>query len=287
MIYTCPMHPQIEQNKPGNCPICGMTLEPKNIVAGNDEENTELRDMTRRFRIGAALSVPVLILAMWHIVPSAPRWVEGDLSRWAQFILSTPVVLWAGWPFFQRGWQSIVNRSLNMFTLIALGVGAAYFYSAVVMLLPQIFPPSFAAHGNIGVYFEAAAVIIVLVLLGQVLELRARSRTGSAIRALLALAPSVAHRIDDGGEEDVPLAAIAKGDRLCVRPGEKVPVDGRVIDGRTSVDESMLTGESMPVSKTNGDRVTGGTVNQTGSIVMEAERVGSETVLSQIVDMVA
>ena len=285
-IYTCPMHPQIEQNKPGNCPICGMTLEPKNIVAGNDEENTELRDMTRRFRIGAALSVPVLILAMWHIVPSAPRWVEGDLSRWAQFILSTPVVLWCGWPFFQRGWQSIVNRSLNMFTLIAIGVGAAYFYSAAVMLLPQIFPPSFVAHGKIGIYFEAAATITVLVLLGQVLELRARSKTDNAIRALLDLAPNTARVIRDGEERDVPLDDVLKGDRLRIRPGEKVPVDGRVIEGRTSIDESMITGEPMPVGKTKGDRVTGGTVNQTGTMVIEAERVGSETVLSQIVEMV-
>src|SRR5947199_4172704 len=225
MIYTCPMHPQIEQNKPGDCPICGMTLEPKNIVAGNDEENTELRDMTRRFRIGAALSVPVLILAMWHIVPSAPRWVAGDLSRGAQLILSTPVVLWAGWPFFQRGWQSIVNRSLNMFTLIAIGVGAAYFYSAAVILLPQIFPPSFAAHGKIGIYFEAAAIITVLVLLGQMLELRARSKTGSAIRALLDLAPNTARVVRDGEERDVPLHEVQRGDHLRVRPGEKVPVD--------------------------------------------------------------
>jgi P-type Cu+ transporter len=287
VVYTCPMHPQIEQDRPGNCPICGMALEPKNVGAEGEADNAELRDMTRRFWIATALSAPVFILTMWHMLPSAPQWVEGDLSRWTQLILSAPVVLWAGWPFFQRGWRSIVNRSLNMFTLIALGVGAAYFYSAVVMLLPNVFPPSFAAHGKIGVYFEAAAIITVLILLGQVLELRARSRTGSAIRALLDLAPNTARLVRAGAEEDVPLDRVQKGDRLRVRPGEKVPVDGRVIDGRTSVDESMITGESMPVEKNTGDRVTGGTVNQTGSIVIEAERVGSETVLSQIVEMVA
>ncbi len=243
--------------------------------------------MTRRLWIGAALSLPVFVLAMWHLFPSSPGWVQGDLSRWAQFILSTPVVLWAGWPFFKRGWQSIRNRSLNMFTLIAIGVGAAYFFSATVMLLPGIFPPSFEAHGKVGVYFEAAAVITVLVLLGQVLEGRARSRTGNAIRALLDLAPNTARLVRDGEERDVPLDQIEKGDRLRVRPGEKVPVDGRVLEGRTSIDESMITGEPMPVTKSADDRVTGGTVNQTGSLVIEAERVGSDTVLSQIVEMVA
>ena len=281
------MHPAIEQDHPGNCPICGMSLEPKGVVPESEGENAELRDMTRRFWIGAVLSAPVFVLGMWHLLPSAPHWVEGDLSRWAQFILSTPVVFWCGWPFFQRGWQSIVNRSLNMFTLIATGIGAAYFYSAVVMLLPQIFPPSFASHGKIGVYFESAAIITVLVLLGQVLELRARSRTGSAIRALLDLAPNTARLVRDGEERDVSLDQVQRGDHLRVRPGEKVPVDGRVIDGRTSIDESMITGEPMPVEKTTGDRVTGATVNQTGSIVIQAERVGSETVLSQIVEMVA
>ncbi|HVI82104.1 MAG TPA: copper-translocating P-type ATPase, partial [Chthoniobacterales bacterium] len=249
--------------------------------------NAELHDMTHRFWIGVVLSAPVFALAMAHIFPNAPHWVQGDFSRWTQFILSSPVVLWCGWPFFQRGWQSILNRSLNMFTLIALGVGVAYFYSAIVMLLPQLFPPSFAAHGKIGIYFEAAAIITVLVLLGQVLELRARSRTGSAIRALLDLAPKVAHVVHNGHEEDVDLASVAKGDRLRIRPGEKVPVDGRVIDGRTNIDESMITGESMPMQKATGDRVTGGTVNQTGSIIIQAERVGAETVLSQIVSMVA
>ena len=286
-IYTCPMHPQIEQDHPGDCPICGMTLEPKNIVAGGEEENSELRDMTRRLWIGGTLSLPVFILAMWHLFPTAAEWVQGDTSRWVQFILSTPVALWAGWPFFKRGWQSIRNRSLNMFTLIAIGVGTAYLFSATVMLLPGIFPPSFQAHGKVGVYFEAAAVITVLVLLGQVLEGRARSRTGNAIRALLDLAPDTARLVRDGEERDVPLDQIEKGDRLRVRPGEKVPVDGRVREGRTSIDESMITGEPMPVTKSVDDRVTGGTVNQTGSVVIEAERVGSDTVLSQIVEMVA
>ena len=285
-IYTCPMHPQIEQDHPGDCPICGMALEPKN-VGGGEEENRELHDMTQRLWIGAALSLPVFILAMGHLVPSSPGWVRGDLSRWAQFILSTPVVLWAGWPFFKRGWQSIRNRSLNMFTLVALGVGAAWLFSAVVMLLPGIFPTSFQMHGTVGVYFEAAAVITVLVLLGQVLEGRARNRTGSAIRALLDLAPKTARLLRDNEEIDVPLDQIEKGDRLRVRPGEKVPVDGRVLDGRTSIDESMITGESMPVEKSTDEHVTGGTVNQTGSLVIEAERVGSDTVLSQIVEMVA
>ncbi len=286
-IYTCPMHPEIEQDHPGNCPICGMALEPKNVIAGDEEENGELKDMTRRLWIGAVLSLPVFVLAMSHLVPSAPVWMGGDLSRWVQFILSTPVVLWAGWPFFQRGWQSLVHRSLNMFTLIAIGVGAAYLFSAVAMLFPHLFPPSFAAHGKIGVYFESAAIITVLVLFGQVLELRARSRTGSAIRALLDLAPNEARVVRDGEEKDVPLDQVQAGDKLRVRPGEKIPVDGRVVDGRTSVDESMITGEPMPVEKNSGDKVTGGTVNQTGSILLEAERVGSETVLSQIVEMVA
>jgi Cu+-exporting ATPase len=286
-IYTCPMHPQIEQDHPGNCPICGMTLAPKNVVASSDDENAELRDMTRRFWIGAVLSLPVFLLAMGHIMPSAPHWLESNWSRWTQFILSTPVVLWCGWPFFQRGWQSLVNRSLNMFTLIAIGVSAAYFYSAVVMLLPQIFPAAFQAHGRVPIYFEAAAVITVLVLLGQVLELRARARTGSAIRALLDLAPKTAHLLREGAETDVPLEEVKPGDRLRVRPGEKVPVDGRVADGRTTIDESMITGEPMPVGKKKDDHVTGGTVNQTGSILIQAERVGNETMLAQIVEMVA
>jgi len=286
-IYTCPMHPQIEQDKPGNCPICGMTLEPKNVVAGGEENNAELRDMTRRLWIGAALTLPVFVIAMAHLIPTAPGWMDSDPSRWMQFILSTPVVLWAGWPFFVRGWQSLVNHSLNMFTLIAMGIGVAWLFSAIVMLAPGLFPPSFRHHGKIGVYFESAAVITVLVLLGQVLELRARSRTGNAIRALLDLAPPTARVVRDGGERELPLDEVRRGDQLRVRPGEKVPVDGRVIDGRTSVDESMLTGEPMPVEKTIGDKVSGGTINGTGSFLMEAERVGSDTVLSRIIEMVA
>jgi P-type Cu+ transporter len=285
--YTCPMHPQIEQDYPGNCPICGMILEPKNVGAGNEEENAELRDMTRRLWIGGALMLPVFVVAMAHLSPNAPTWVDSDPSRWMQFVLSTPVVVWAGWPFFVRGWQSLVNRSLNMFTLIAMGIGVAWLYSAIVMLAPGVFPPSFQHHGKIGVYFEAAAVITMLVLLGQVLELRARSRTGNAIRALLDLAPPTAHLLREGAEHKVPLDEVQRGDQLRVRPGEQVPVDGRVIEGRTNVDESMLTGESIPVTKTAGDKVSGGTVNGTGSFLMEAERVGSETVLSQIIQMVA
>jgi len=264
-----------------------MALEPKIPVAGGEEDTTELRDMTQRFWISAVLSVPVFILAMVHVFPNAPAWVASDWSRWVQFLLSTPVVLWAGAPFFQRGWQSIHNRSLNMFTLIAMGVGVAYIYSAIVMLAPGIFPPSFQEHGKIGVYFEAAAVITVLVLLGQVLELRARSRTGSAIRALLRLAPRTARVVRDNEERDVALDQVHASDTLRVRPGEKIPVDGKITDGKTSVDESMITGEPMPVEKTNGDRVTGGTINQTGSVLMIAEKVGADTVLSRIVEMVA
>jgi Cu+-exporting ATPase len=281
------MHPEIEWDHPGNCPICGMALEPKSPVAGGEEENAELRDMTRRFWIGLALAIPVLVLAMAHVVPHPPEWITGEWSRWIQFILSTPVVLWSGWPFFQRGWQSMRNRALNMFTLIAMGVGVAWLFSAIVMIAPGVFPASFQQHGKIDIYFEASAVITVLVLLGQVLELRARTRTGSAIRALLNLAPTVARVVRDGEERDVPLEQVQRGDRLRVRPGEKIPVDGKVLEGQTSVDESMITGESIPVEKTIGDRVTGGTVNQTGSFLMEAERVGSETMLARIVEMVA
>jgi Cu+-exporting ATPase len=287
MIYTCPMHPEIERNRPGNCPICGMTLEPKTVVAGGEEENAELRDMTRRFWIGAVLTLPVFVLGMAHLFPNAPVWMKVDLARWVQFVLSTPVVLWAGWPFFERAWHSVRHRSPNMFTLIAMGVGVAYFYSAAVMLAPQIFPPSFHQHGKIDIYFESAAIITVLVLLGQVLELRARSRTGAAIRALLGLAPRTARVVRDGRELDVPLDEVKRGDIIRVRPGEKIPVDGKIIEGQTAVDESMITGESMPVEKTVGSRVIGGTVNQTGTFLMEAERVGSETMLSQIVEMVA
>jgi Cu+-exporting ATPase len=285
--YTCPMHPEVERNRPGSCPICGMALEPTTIGVGGEEENAELRDMTRRFWIGAALTLPVFVFAMGHLFPNMPMWVTGNFSRWLQFVFSTPVVFWGGWPFFVRGWESIRHRSLNMFTLIAMGVGVAYVYSAVVMLAPQTFPPSFHQHGRIDIYFEAAAMITVLVLLGQVLELRARSRTGAAIRALLGLAPRTARVVRDGHEIDVPLDEVKRGEHVRVRPGEKIPVDGKIIEGRTAIDESMITGEPMPVGKTIGERVIGGTVNQTGSVLMEAERVGSETMLAQIVEMVA
>jgi P-type Cu+ transporter len=287
-IYTCPMHPEIEQDHPGTCPKCGMALEAKTITPEVVEDDSELRDMTRRFWIGTALTLPVFIVAMAHLVPawSHAEWVSGDVSRWGQFLLSTPVVLWAGWPFFVRGWRSLVNRSLNMFTLIALGVGAAYVFSAVAMLFPQAFPPATSHTGKPAIYFEAAAVITVLVLLGQMLELRARSKTGSAIRALLNLAPKTARVIQGQEEFDVPLDSVRVGTRLRVRPGEKIPVDGVVLEGKTSIDESMITGEPLPVEKAPGDRVTGSTQNTTGSIVMQAEHVGSETVLARIVQMV-
>jgi P-type Cu+ transporter len=289
-IYTCPMHPEIEQDHPGDCPKCGMALEPKTVAATDTEEdNAELRDMTRRFWIGAALTLPVFVVAMAHLVPawSHAEWVTGEVSRWGQFILSTPVVLWAGWPFFVRGWRSMLNRSLNMFTLIALGVGSAYAFSAVAMVFPQVFPTGTAHGGQPALYFEAAAVVTVLVLLGQVLELRARQRTRGAIQALLGLAPKTARRVTPAGDDDVPLEALRPGDRLRVRPGERIPVDGEVIEGRTSVDESMLTGEPLPVEKLSGAKVSGGTVNTTGAFVMKAERVGSETLLAQIVNLVA
>ena len=290
-LYTCPMHPEVEEDHPGECPKCGMALELKTIAtqADAEEDNAELRDMTRRFWIGASLTLPVFVIAMAHLVPSwrHGEWVDGQLSRWGQFILSTPVVWWAGWPFFARGWRSLVNRSLNMFTLIALGVSAAYAFSAVAILFPQMFPSAPDHAGDAAVYFEAAAVITVLVLLGQVLELRARQRTSGAIKALLGLAPKTARRVTPQGDEDVPLDAIRPGDLLRVRPGEKIPVDGAVVEGGTSVDESMLTGEPLPVEKIMGANVSGGTVNTTGGIVMKAERVGSETMLAQIVSLVA
>jgi P-type Cu+ transporter len=281
------MHPEIQRDSPGECPICGMALEPETISAEGAEDNSELIDMSRRFWIGVALALPVFLLAMSHLWPNAPAWLSGDASRWIQFALSTPVVLWAGWPFFRRGWRSIVMRNLNMFTLIAIGVGVAYFYSAVVMLFPGAFPASLSHHGKIGIYFEAAAMITVLVLLGQVLELRARGRTSNAIRSLLHLTPPTARLVTNGNENEVPLSHVKVGDHLRVRPGEKVPVDGRVIDGRTTIDESMITGEALPVEKNPGERVIGGTLNNTGSFAMEAERVGDETVLSQIVQMVS
>ena len=288
--YTCPMHPEVRQDHPGSCPKCGMALEPVDVSAGSDEGgNAELKDMTRRFRIGAALALPVFLLAMAHMIPPLGRqpWVGGDVSRWIQFALTTPVVIWAGWPFFQRGWRSIIGWNLNMFTLIAIGVGAAFVFSVVAMLLPDVFPHSMRHDGKVAIYFEAAAVIVVLVLLGQVLELRARSRTGSAIKALLNLAPPTARLIAEGGDKEITLDEVKVGDRLRVVPGEKVPVDGELIEGHSSVEESMLTGEPLPVEKTIGDKVTGGTVNGTGGFVMKAERVGSDTLLGQIVAMVA
>ena len=282
------MHPEIEQDRPGDCPICGMALEPKTISAGSPEDDAELTDMTRRFWIGAALTLPVFLLAMSHLFPNAPAWLSGDASRWIQFILSTPVVLWAGWPFFVRGWRSLLSRHLNMFTLIAIGVGVAWLYSCVALFFPGLFPPALGHHEKPGLYFEAAAMITVLVLVGQVLELRARRRTGNAIRRLLDLTPPTARLVRDGEEEEeVALAEVKTRDRLRVRPGEKIPVDGTVTEGRTTVDESMITGEALPVEKSAGDNVIGGTLNNTGSFVMEAERVGDETVLAQIVRMVS
>ena len=288
VIYTCPMHPEVQQDHPGNCPKCGMALEPT-TVSSVAEENPELVDMTRRFWIGAALVLPIFVLAMAHLIPALRHesWVMGETARWIQFVLSTPVVLWAGWPFFKRGWRSLVTWHLNMFTLIAIGVGTAYLFSAAVMLMPGAFPTSFAPDGKVGIYFEAAAVIVALVLLGQVLELRARSKTGSAIRALLNLAPKIARVVQDGEERDVPLESVQAGAKLRVRPGEKVPVDGILLDGKSSVDESMITGEPLPVEKNSGDKVTGGTLNTTGSFLMRAEHVGSDTVLARIVQMVA
>ena len=290
MIYICPMHPEVRQDHPGDCPKCGMTLEPVTATAGPDEgENAELHDMTQRFWIGAALALPVFVLAMAHLIPSLGRqpWVNGDVSRWLQFALTTPVVCWAGWPFFVRGWRSVVTLNLNMFTLIAVGVGAAFIFSAVAMLMPGLFPHTMQHEGKVAIYFEAAAMVTVLVLLGQVLELRARSRTGSAIEALLNLAPPTARQVTSGGDHEVPLEQVIAGDRLRVVPGDKVPVDGVIVEGHSSVEESMITGEPLPVEKAVGDKVTGGTVNGTGSFVMRAERVGSDTLLGQIVNMVA
>ncbi|HSL55330.1 MAG TPA: heavy metal translocating P-type ATPase [Pyrinomonadaceae bacterium] len=287
--YTCPMHPEIIRDGPGSCPICGMALEPL-TVSLEEEENHELKDMTRRFWIAVVLTIPVFALGMSDLIPGEPlqQLVPMSVLQWVQLVLATPVVLWAGWPFFVRAWQSIVNRSLNMFTLIGLGVGVGYLFSVIAVVLPGVFPASFRdAHGNVPVYFEAAAVIVTLVLLGQVLELRARSQTGNAIRALLGLTPKTARRIVHGHEEDVPLEHVHPGDLLRVRPGEKVPVDGVVVEGSSNVDESMITGEPIPVEKEAGARVVGATVNGTGSFVMRAERVGSETLLAQIVQMVA
>ena len=289
-IYTCPMHPEVQQDHPGDCPKCGMALEPQTLTAStDDEDNAELRDMTKRFWVGAALTLPVFVLAMAHLIPvlGGQSWVVGHVSRWTQFVLTAPVVCWAGWPFFKRGWRSVVTLHLNMFTLIAIGVGAAFVFSAVAMLVPSLFPDTMRHEGKVGIYFEAAAMIIVLVLLGQVLELRARNRTGSAIKALLNLAPPTARQVAPGGDHEVPLDQVHVGDWLRVVPGDKVPVDGEVVEGHSSVEESMLTGEPLPVEKSAGDKVTGGTVNGPGSFVMRAERVGSDTLLGQIVQMVA
>jgi P-type Cu+ transporter len=287
-VYTCPMHPEIRQIGPGACPICGMALEPE-IASGETGRNPELVDMTRRFWIGLVLTLPVFILEMGTHIAGPHNWVEPTLSNYVQCAFATPVVLWAGWPFFVRGWRSLVTRNLNMFTLIAMGTGVAYAYSLAATFVPGIFPEAFRGHGGApATYFEAASVITVLVLMGQVLELRAREATSGAIRALLDLAPKAARRIkDDGSDEEVSLDVVEAGDRLRVRPGDKVPVDGIVLEGRSALDESMVTGESMPVTKEKDSRVIGGTLNTSGSFVMRADKVGRDTLLSQIVQMVA
>src|ERR1041385_6505451 len=288
--YTCPMHPEIVRNGPGNCPICGMALEPRVSAGIHEEDDSELRSMQRRLWVGVALSIPLLAISMGGMAAGRPlHSLPAGWMEWLQLALATPVVLWGGWPFFQRGWASLVNRHLNMFTLIAMGTGTAYFFSVIATLAPGIFPPSFLGHGGRPeVYFESAAIIVTLVLLGQVLELRARRQTSSAIKALLDLNPKTAHRVRaDGSDEEISIDHIQHGDRLRVRPGGRVPVDGLVEEGSSAVDESMITGESMPVEKAPGIRVVGGTVNQTGSFIMRAEKLGSETLLAQIVRMVA
>jgi Cu+-exporting ATPase len=282
------MHPEIVRDGPGACAICGMALEP--MTPSNESgPNPELADMTRRFWVGLALAAPVFLIEMGGHLFGLPRWLDQQTSNWIQFTLATPVVLWAGWPFFVRGLQSVLNRSLNMFTLIAMGTGVAWTYSVVATFAPDAFPAAFRMHGGaVPVYFEAAAVITVLVLLGQVLELRARESTGGAIKALLDLAPKIARRVrDDGEDEEVPVEHVAVGDRLRIRPGEKIPVDGVLLEGRGAVDESMVTGESMPVTKDAGDKLIGGAVNQSGGLVMRAEGVGRDTMLARIVAMVA
>ena len=288
--YTCPMDPEIVQEGPGTCPKCGMALEPMGIPAGDEGPNPELMDFTRRFRVGVALTVPLLVIAMGPMLGLPVKdWLGAGVAGWAELLLAAPVVFWSGWPVFERCWASFVNRSPNMWTLIGIGVGAAFSYSLIATLVPGIFPEAFRDEGGaVGVYFEAAAVIIVLVLLGQLLELRARERTGGAIRALLDLAPKTALRVNaDGSDEEISLDLVQLGDHLRVRPGDSIPVDGVVIEGHSAVDESMLTGEAVPVEKTHGDSITGGTLNKSGSFVMEAKRVGAATMLSQIVNMVA
>ncbi|MDB5453716.1 MAG: copper-translocating P-type ATPase, partial [Caulobacteraceae bacterium] len=287
VIYTCPMHPQVRQIGPGVCPICGMALEPAAGHAG-EPDDTELNDMSRRFWTGLAITAPLFVLEMSGHLLGRPL-LMGPAAAWLQLALASPVVIWAGAPFFHRGWLSLVNRSLNMFTLIALGVGVAYAYSVVATLAPQLFPPGLRdEHGAVPLYYEAAAVITVLALLGQVLELRARRRTSGAIRALMDLAPKTARRIGaNGADEEIGLDQVQVGDRLRVRPGEKVPVDGEVLEGRVAIDEALVTGESMPVTKDVGDQVIGGSLNRTGAFVMRADKVGADTVLARIVDMVA
>jgi Cu+-exporting ATPase len=290
--YTCPMHPEIVQDEPGSCPKCGMALEPMSVTIDEEEANPEYDDMKRRFIVGAILSVPLVLIAMRTMIPGLnviDTWASAKTLEWVELILATPVVLWAGWPFYERGVQSVINRSLNMFTLIGLGVSVAYIYSLVAVYFPGLFPEAMKGpDGTVGVYFEAAAVIVTLILLGQVLELRARSQTGAAIKALLGLAPKTARKIDaDGTEKDIPLEHVIKGDKLRVRPGEKIPVDGVVLEGTSSVDESMISGEPIPIEKNSGDPVVGATVNGTGSLIMQAEKVGADTLLSQIVQMVA
>ncbi len=285
------MHPEVIQDHPGSCPKCGMALEPRTFINETDDTNTELQDMTRRFWVSVVLAIPLLVLALADMVSDHPlqTLLSGRLSRWGQLVLASPIILWGGWPFFERGWRSIVRRSLNMFTLIAIGTGVAYGYSVIATVAPGLFPEAFRGpHGGIPIYFEAAAVIVTLVLLGQVLELRARSRTSDAIKALLNLTPKMARRLaQDGSEEDVPLESIKVGDRLRVRPGERIPTDGMVLEGTSAVDESMITGEPIPVEKIVGRNVTGGTVNGTGGLLIQAERIGSDTLLAQIVRMVS